>query len=1175
MREIRLAVFASLLACSGVYSGWSADVYDVFIDLSWTFVTSTVTNDDWVANNAYIRTRTFGFAGGAAWLSHEADSYVKTPLLTNGYGMISFETASKNGAVIEFEVQTSTNGLAPWATLASGTNTASALSWSSWSFTLDAYEDAHLRIYATAPNSDAALGIDNVHVTDPPAKVDLGTPYTDPGAPEVGQAVHVFCTIEPSALATITSTKLIYEVSGTYATNAMSATATQNLYRTASPIPAQSTSGITVNYEVYVTLTGTNAITPATVSSFYKVAAKPFDADHDPMKVIGDATTTMTMVSNHLWRGIVTIPSPTNDATFQFEGVHTNGTTNTWSDTTPDSSELIVHGTADLSPGSITVDSMPAGDYAFMFNETNYEYVINSVQFNNFDDWTGADSEGIHTQDGWVVNDGWISPDAERKRGTRSCYLSADGGAYVRSPERTDGIGQISFWMRHWETNASPATECHVQVSETGGTDPGEWETIATIPANSPDFNRFVIPRNNRYDRYVRIQNTTGTPKAKLAIDEFMVMDPGAGIIMSNLIHAPSSPIHTDPVSISVNLETNRGANVTAVTTYWRSGTNGEFSTQAMSRSGNTWTTTTPIPPGEGDGADGLGAGTVQYYVEATYTGYDSELASPTPIPRDGSDGPASYIVESARVVYSNVTHTPLAPEAGSSFTVEADIIPFAGASNRSPRIYYRVGESDHFAWLEMAKTGTNHYVTQGTVPTSSHPGTPTYYYIATTFDGPSPLSPTNYPAGGETDPISVVSRAPTPDSDYTNMVVEGDFNGALHLVSDRQWSGIITVGSVTTPSFHFKGTGSATNTWGDIDPIGDTMPVFGTAAIGETNITLTGTYSNDFVFHFNETSGVYRAHRCVHEDYDDFALIAVPSSTAASNAAGWSVAAATVFDTNGVFEGRSVGLGGAVTDSWSYARSPAIDGGIGNISFWYRNGDETGTLPAALRVDVRSGEGPWATLDTITNILSPDYLYHEVTYASGVDDVEVQILWENSANPDDAPLSIDDFTIEELGPYVLISNVTHSPATPSITNQVTIEADASIISRATNITLTTWYRVGTNGNFTSTSMTNTGGGHYESDPPIPRGEAGEMQYYVEATFTSPLGGDELQAYVPIDGPNGPASYTNTEALAAEVHFESEEGWAASFGGVGTYTNGDWVLNRGNISGPPPTFFFT
>jgi len=1166
MKTFRVAPVACLLALLGAFCA-SADLFEDFNDWPLQAGIGDVSQEGWFLNDGFVRSSGFGTsAPETPWIVNTVpqgypDSSLRSPLMASGVGTVVFDTANNQGTLTEVYIHSSTNAAGPWTLEATVTNTAGAKIFTTWTNTVRLYEAGYIRFSKELTTPSASfLGIDNVYLYDSPAVIIFDPPYTEPATPKVGQATHVFCTIGTNALATISSTRLVYEIAGSYATNNMF-NVSNDLYRTALPIPAQETAGVKVNYEIRVAFTGDGAESPASEFSSYTVAEDPFATDYSSLEVIGDAATSMAIVSNGLWRGVVNVAAPLTNGEFQFRGVHTNGTTtNVWGDVSPDSTALVAHGTAGRGEAAFSVDSMPSADYIFFFNEANGNYSVNDGVFNDFDNWTGAEAEGNHTSGGWVVNGGWISADAERRRGTRSCYLSADGGAYVRSPERMNGVGQISFWMRHWETDAAPGTECHVQVSETGGANMTEWTTIATIPVIAAVFNRYVIPYNNRHDRYVRILNTTGDPKARLVIDEFMVASAGAGVTLSGLTHSPDSPTFDESVSVSIQTATHRGANITAVTTYWRTGTAGGFTAQPMTQSGNTWTTVTDIPAGSGDGADGLGAGNVDYYVRVTYTGYESSVGSPAYSPRYGGNAPTNYVVQSAQLAYSNVVHTPTMPEVDTSFIVEADISPVGGATNLSAELLYRIGSSGEFTSLPMTNSGA-HYVTAGSVPTPSHPGTPVQYYISTIFNGPSAPSPTPYPAGGASDPVTVVTRAATLASDYASMVVEGDFNGALRLHDDHQWVGVVTIGSTLNPAFRFKGTGSTTtNTWGDNTPIATTPPLFGTAVIGESDIVFSGTYSNDFIFHFNASNGQYRANACLHEDYNAFQLIGAPDNTPVSNAEGWTVTACTVFETGGVFEGRSVGIGGPETNGWRLASSPTQDGS-GNISFWYRNLDETGLRPGTIDIDINPDGGGWQTIDTITNILSPDYLYYESPYASLADNTRTRLLWRHGINTNDAPLAIDKFTFEALGPYVVFSNLTHTPSSPNVADRVTIDVDITPHNHATGLSARVWYRPGTDGTFVSTDMIETTPGHFRSEPPIPRGAVGTMQYYVEATITDPLSKHTRHLYDPAGGASGPVSYFNADELAAATYIETSEGWTGA--AVQQTNNTGWIANDG------------
>ena len=521
-------------------------------------------------------------------------------------------------------------------------------------------------------------------------------------------------------------------------------------------------------------------------------------------------------------------------------------------------------------------------------------------------------------------------------------------------------------------------------------------------------------------------------------------------------------------------------------------------------------------------------------------------------------------------MTYTNVVQTPSVPVVASSFSVEADIIPSGEAVDPDVTLYYRVGTEGSYSSISMVQTnGANHYMTETDVPTSSHPGTPVYYYITTVFQGPAAESPAYYPAGGASDPVVVISRIGTAASSYTNLVVQGDINGGLNLIDDGEWVGIVSNSTLTDPGFTFKGTSSSNSvTWGDNSVSAGSLPLFGTSGSGESSITLSGTYTNAMIFYFNESNLMYSVNGCHFEDFGDFTPAAQPQS--ATNSNGWIIHSATVFNTNGAFSGNSCVLGGGNAGSQSYLQSPVFNDGIGNVSFRYRNQDETGTIPGALDIQTRVGGGDWQTVESVTNILTPDYIFHQFGYGNQQVGIEVRLVWNSADNPGDAQVAIDDFCVEEPGPYTLFTNLTYTPTNPTIADKVVVDVDVTPINYATNITASTWYRIGTNGSFTEVSMTNTGGFHFRTAPSIPRTAEGIIQYYVKSEFTTPLSNSVLYAYYPAAGPASPASYSNSDAFAASTYFEADEGWSSlqfytDADAVEAVTNNGWIVDHCEI----------
>lgn len=1144
---------------------------------SWSFATSasTFTNSGWVASNAMLRAENYSTSGDARalWFEHNKTNSLTTPMLTNGFGVIGFDTKTRSSTDFPFSLRMSTNQSGPWTLLAAYTNTAPAGTITSWTFSTNEYRDVYLQLASGIPSVSMQLFIDNVRITEAPAKVEFGAPYTDPGDVFVGQAPHIFAAITPSALASNLSAYVIYTAGGQTGTNTMFKT--NSLWRTVNPLPSQSVAGLPVQFTVWAEFEGTNALSPVSVSSSYTVLGIPFASDYEAMRITGGATRDMVLVDDHLWRGIITLPAATNSLAIRFEGDSTNGTdTLTWGDTSPVSSNLIIRGTAATNDATaIATGSLPAGQIAFFFTSSSGDYEINDAAFNDFEEWTGADTNGTYTSNGWQLVGGRIAGGSDdRLRGARTAVISTNAVSALRSPERTGGIGEISFWLRLWETNLPlPSTSCDLQISQTGGTNASEWVTLTNIVVNATDYNRYAIPMNSRSFHYARLAANPDPESAEILVDEFMVTSPGSGILMSGLTPSPSSPTVTNSVAISVDLETFRGAVVTNMTAWWRTVGDVSFNNIAMTETTpGIWSTVSEIPEAQGNGADGLGAGDVEYYVSADFSGYRSEDGSPAYTPALGSGDPAVYTVQPARVLYTSVFNTPAEPKINTGFTVTTDLEEVAAAYSPNPVLFYRTGTSGSFSPMVMTTAGSNRYASVSEIPVPSQAGTPIQYYIQTTFAGPSALSPTNYPAGGAAGPAVVLAWPEDPASAFDTVgVTGGDFTGSLHLTGDAQWRGIISLAAPEpTPAFAIQGSGTNSVTWGDNSASAATPPHFSTAVTNQSPVTLSGTWSNDFMLVFNETSGLYSLRQVHYQDFSDFPPTDsfTPGVPVTTN--GWSILNATVFSTNTAFAGNTLRLGGpGAAGTNSHVQSPVLSGGIGSIGFWYRNLDDTGSKPGRLDIRVRSASKPaWETVGSLTNILTPEYLYHETRYASDATDIEVRLEWGSTNNPQLPVIAVDDLSVARLFAYTAFSNVVHTPTAPSITSTVTIAADISPVYSATGITVTAWYRLGTSGNFTAAGMVTTGSSAYATTPPLPRGEPGVVQYYLQSTFDTPHGDGPFDAFAPHAGPEDPFAYTNSDAYAAYTAFTTNEGWVADGGNTSTQTNDSgWVVNQGRF----------
>jgi len=1166
-RNTRTIAAAAMLIAAPFTVSRAADFSETFDSWSSIPTFGSFTNDNWIAQAVAVKTTNFPTLGdGTPWLQNTNSPFLQTPLLTNGFGTVSFNFANNGSGTYPFTLEVSTNGSAPWTVVASHTNSLASQVWTNRSFVTNIYEDVFLRIAGGKPSGTIYLGIENFRVTEAPARVTISDLYTDPPLVYVNDEPALYATLTPSALASNITASVITTAGAQSATNAMTNTV-GNLWRAV--LPARTVPS-TVSYTVNAMFDGTNALSPATASSAYTVIGIPFSTDYaaNSMIVTGDFNTGMTLIAPYQWQGILSLPQATSLAHFQFQGIHTNGGyTNTWGDAAPASTSLIAYGTATTGAASIAAGPLPAGQIAVFFNEQTRAYGINDVRFNNFDAWSDAGDIGTHESNDWIVTAGQVAGD-DRTRGL-SVILSTNEGAGVRSPEHPGGIGTISFWQRHGgDDDRLTLSSCEVQVSISGGDTPGEWVTVATISVDSKEFRREEIPFNSRHYRYARLVRT-GEPVEVLA-DEFMVASPGAGISMAGLTHTPASPDVDDEVMISAELTAFRGAVLTNVTAWWRTAGTNDFTGIAMSKgTGDVWSTISGVPRAQGNAPDGLGAGDVEYYIHADFSGYQAQYGSPAFLPVQGAAAPDLFSIQPSYLLFTNVVHTPSRPAINTGFAVSADIVPMAGAQPANLVIYYRAATTGEYTTVLMSTTGSHHYASVRTIPVPAHPGSPVQYYIRATYTGPSAQSPAFYPPDGPGNPVTVLAGPAPMSSEYSSMSATGTLAGGLRLIGNRQWRGILSLPApVSNPSFRIRGTGAVTNIWGDNSASATNIPIFSTAITGQAPVTLSGTWSNDFILVFNETNRLYSLRRVYLANFSGFTPSDTfsPGATVTNN--GWTILNATVFNTNAAFDGNTLRLGGAdAAGTNSHVQSPVISGGIGSIGFWYRNLDETGSRPGHLDVRVRSAALPqWKTIGSLTNILSADYLFHEVLYASTASNIEVRLQWNSSNNPSGAQLAVDDLTIERISASTAISNIIHTPLSPSFTNSVSISANITPTNAAT-LTAAVWYRIGTSGTFTATAMTNTGGNTWVTDPSLPRTEPGTVQYYIQTEFTSPHGDGPFTLTGPVAGPDAPLAFTNSDALAALTEVTTAEGWIGAPVSSSRTNTAGWIRNDGFVKG--------
>ncbi len=1075
------------------------------------------------AKIAFLPDNVEGYSGVSG-----ANSYVETPLLSNGVGTVRFHlnnfTQFSGAGPFRCEVRLSTNDT-DWVSVATFTNHTTD-AWTEHVLTLDHYQPARLRFYKGALTTDGSwVELDAITIDPPPARVLIEDIQIAPVDPFADQAVSLDAKLLPSTLATIDDVKLLWTTGSGTNEIAMAYNEISERYETTDSIPGQAAT-VTVNYTVRVTFQGPAALSPATASGSYTVGVRFAVSDYDPMQVVGTINGAMELIADYTWQTVITTGTDLAPATFDFAGTPTNNpaVTNRWGDDAQAQGAILPFAdTANSDGAAISIDTLPAGQTLIRFNEATLAYRVAPSVFQPVHTWTGAGTVGTHTDNGWVaVNAAVGTPEGPAHR--IGVLLEADGNASLRSPELPDGIGEISFWYRHAETGSVDFAEALIQVSD--APDSG-WITMTNIPAIQVTvFNRFTMTMNDRQNRYVRILNTDG---ARLALDDIAVSYAGAGVVLTNLTHLPALPGASDPVHIQVHTELRNGASDLELTAYYRTGSSGPFTPLAMTNANGVYTTATPVPAGQGDDLDGTG--TVDYYVAAIFDGFEAAFGTPTEHPFGGGDNPASFTVQPSRVHISNDAVDPTPVPVNTAAHVEVDIQSHYGATVTSATLHYRIGGAGAFLnTIPMQlDTAPHTYRTTAPIPGQPEPGTAVQYFITVAFSGAAPLSPTNYPVGGSADPRSFITRAAPPEGIYTGMTVEGDITASLAMVRDGEWSGVAPVGSLTDRQIRFVAQNGGTITWRDPEQPRTELPIFSTAATGgvDDDIRIDFTEPEYLAFGFHESNQRYSIQQADYQSFDDWAA---SGSFGTHTNAGWILTRGrTTDDPELAFDGRSAQF--ESTTALRAIESPELTNGIGTISFRYRNTETGGVAPAELVIQVWHDQlSTWQTEHTITNIISADYLYASATISS-LNRKRVRI-----AVPAGTPavqLLIDDVVVTRPGATLVFSNLTHSPSSPTILDTVDVSLTITQLNGAADLDAILYYRAAESPVWDTAPMTGTT--HVASSIPIPRGPAAAMEYYVRASYLDPATGERNTAYEPELG--SPATYTNTDLLAAWQNF--------------------------------------
>jgi len=241
-------------------------------------------------------------------------------------------------------------------------------------------------------------------------------------------------------------------------------------------------------------------------------------------------------------------------------------------------------------------------------------------------------------------------------------------------------------------------------------------------------------------------------------------------------------------------------------------------------------------------------------------------------------------------------------------------------------------------------------------------------------------------------------------------------------------------------------------------------------------------------------------------------------------------------------------------TNVFPCIRTPALNNGIGEISFWYRNWAISGT-PAPARLFIQksvtgnSTPADWSYVDAITNIVNTnDYLYYQ-TSLYDTSSRYIRICNDDTNAPGVGRVCLDDILVTEpLASRLSLSNLVINPGIPLYTNPVNVAVDVyNLFYGPSSLSLTSYY--GTASTYTglasavftglpmaciSSNLTTPGQSYrYQTTQPIPTNAIDTfVKYYVTASFggyhtevSSPQTNKQFSAYPswlnPLNSVNG------------------------------------------------------
>jgi len=498
-------------------------------------------------------------------------------------------------------------------------------------------------------------------------------------------------------------------------------------------------------------------------------------------------------------------------------------------------------------------------------------------RYQDFNDWSGANSNGCHEFGVWLVCTGRVTSTNALDGLCAWVASSPASNNYVQSPLFTNGVGEVNFYYRH--VDGTNAITFSVQTS----TDAVNWahaERITGVTNRAWEYTSVYLYETN--PAYVRILHETGSKE--LLLDGVDVGLPqivrrqtfdswpaqrGYGdynyqgwrvedtlITEGNAFAGQAAKIR-DTVSASGLVKSAFFPSGVGAISFWyrwdeTNGTQPSFALQT-STNGTNWITIQSLK---------MTNTAWQYFSKYVFdtTSRVVQLVHTSGATRAMVDD--FWIAEPSLPanMYLYAWHSPVAPYTNDEIAVHAYTFPQFGADSPELVAYYRVGTGGAYTARGMVQTSLVVWTTQTNIPPQSR-GTTVQYYVACYFGGAGSelTSPVFYPPGGATNPVTIfIPRNPSGkvwinEINYLNdMLISDpllDTNEFIEICGPASWdvSGWtleLFIGESEEGKFSYYGTYTVpNNTLISNEVSGFGFYVFGDAELGTNkNITLTTT---------------------------------------------------------------------------------------------------------------------------------------------------------------------------------------------------------------------------------------------------------------------------------------------------------------------------------------------